>query len=935
MDPLTLTIIGIVVSALVGIPAWFPYASKFIKEKANNKGSAGSIPEYDEPSFSDNKLLSSYLNELIQRASALSFGDPSSWSSQSGDEAVGIVTLDQVWTPLRVADSQIRAEKSGAHENMTEEDTGVHLRDVFSGTTDPMLILGDPGSGKSTSIAYFALEAAKRYPKDASTQIPIWVNLASIADVSGSVEATLLSGVPETSTLAARKGGEARESLERDLSLAIEEGRGLLLLDGLDEVPEHQLARVRKVISDLLRRSSKNRIVVTCRTFDYRQIRPNRKIAIERELELMPYLAEDQRSYVSKWYDAAVKVGRFTRSQAEELRNALIVELKTEDIAEIGSSPLLLALLTLIHSEEAKLPDTRAVVADKAITYMLADAAKWRVRQAGASTLASPPVLALAIEVAFACHASEEESDELERGIGVEEINALARRICTSMSAVEQIKDVPEPDKLVGRLLNSHGLMLKFTTGRYRFAHRSFQEFLAGQYFSAGAHHELALLNTASSHWREPFRLMASLAGHEGQNLFYILKLIEDALTQSESKVASVQLASEMLTEIGRRRLALRSFNSILAETDYQPGGIGLWRHATTLIAEHVEDGTLSLAERDRSATVLGSLGDPRFSPRNEVGFHMPALIVTSKGTRQIGSTTITEETLKSSGGVWGGEPRKIEIDEFKIGRYLVTNSAFRAFINDGGYEKTQYWIGHMAKGWVAGDNSVLERIQESWLVTANEHHAKEIKDGEINESFLEEEARRRIAPRKQPFYWLDRRFNLPNQPVVGVNWWEARAYCAWATDQARNEGIFSDDSYFDLPSEFEWEYAARPIDDDRKYPWGDEWFEELAHVSTNVLNMRRPSPVGIYLEHWDEGPCDMSGNVWEWTKSLEKPYSQDFDNERFSADSLEERVVRGSSWYNKSLMAACSARAIDRSYNLFYDVGFRMVLVDSNQQRK
>jgi formylglycine-generating enzyme required for sulfatase activity len=77
-----------------------------------------------------------------------------------------------------------------------------------------------------------------------------------------------------------------------------------------------------------------------------------------------------------------------------------------------------------------------------------------------------------------------------------------------------------------------------------------------------------------------------------------------------------------------------------------------------------------------------------------------------------------------------------------------------------------------------------------------------------------------------------------------------------------------------------------------------------------------------------------LAGNVWEWTDSLHLPYSPEYDALRISPDSLEERVVRGSSWYNTSIMAACSVRAVDRSYNLFYDVGFRVVCFHLDSKR-
>lgn len=136
-----------------------------------------------------------YFSDLIRRGSTLSFGDPASWTVSSV-ESEGLVTLDEIWTPLRVADSQIRKDKRGTHENMAEAAEGTDLKEVFKSTGEDLLILGDPGSGKSTSVGMFAVEAARRRLQDKSSPLPVWVGLATIT--SGGKDdgfEVLLSGV--------------------------------------------------------------------------------------------------------------------------------------------------------------------------------------------------------------------------------------------------------------------------------------------------------------------------------------------------------------------------------------------------------------------------------------------------------------------------------------------------------------------------------------------------------------------------------------------------------------------------------------------------------------------------------------------------------------------------------------------------------------------
>jgi hypothetical protein len=139
------------------------------------------------------------------------------------------------------------------------------------------------------------------------------------------------------------------------------------------------------------------------------------------------------------------------------------------------------------------------------------------------------------------------------------------------------------------------------------------------------------------------------------------------------------------------------------------------------------------------------------------------------------------------------------------------------------------------------------------------------------------------------------------DQPVIWVNWCEARLFCRW-----RGPG-------FRLPTEQEWERAAawdpaRGVN--RKYPWGDEF--DPARCNTWEAGPRKTTLVGAYPDGASACGCyDMAGNVWEWTEGL-------------WSEQMEFLVIRGGSWGNDSDSAACSFRFSLPPHGRGGGVGFR-----------
>jgi formylglycine-generating enzyme required for sulfatase activity len=776
-----------------------------------------------------------------------------------------------------------------------------------------VVLLGAPGSGKSTVLRYMTVRLAETLLTGEKENLPIPL-FCQLGQVVKQFDDNLANDFPLLldALFAPVERAGLRPELRPHIRTAWQRGGVLLFLDGLDEVSsvpmEHSdgiwshRERMADAIRTLAENLGKSRIVVTCRIKPYEQDAAWQLRDPWQVRTIQPFTVGQVRRFIPAWYyqTTLTDQAKFTATEAEERSERLIDVLEQrEDLHDLIGSPLLLTMLVLLDYNNKEMPTKRVDVYEALVDLLLDRWAEVRSSEKPQQVVAIGDRLELPrlsitdlrpviYDIAFVAHQQAIDGRGVLDGTAVHAKldSFFDHQLDHSSTGPRRRAEVTRRSAEFLHLLSEEtGLIQDEGDGQYVLPHLTFEEYLAACHleYRDDVQPIYQQWQTAPDRWREVILLlMGRLLRHNKFNMIlsWLRLLLEKRCGKVDKSPVQHQrdayMAALCYQEIGQRTYLEDRVDVLDLEQ----------RMVAALVALLQDrEQPLPVAQRVEAGFLLSDLevGDPRFPVT-------PQEWQREWERAQAGDTSgywcrVKGGTYRISGWKKGEAYADIPLPTFWIARYPVTVAQYAAFIAAGGYDNKKYWT---SNGW-------------KW---------------------------KQKEKREQPWRWGNADYRGSNQAVIGVTWYEATAYAQWLHTQL--DSVLPARAQVRLPTEAEWEAAAaydRPGKHHRIYPWGDTPAATPELAIEKESGLGKPAPVGCCPAGAAAcGAVDMVGNVWEVTSSSYRRYPAQSGKVINDADSSERDTVwRGGSYWSELDIIRCAVRYWDYPD---LDEGIRVVLL-------